>query len=178
MLVLSELPHLSFDRPSITGTANTPKTLQMFQTLHASHNGNLYWVQLHDRDDIADLVREHRLETAGSRDNTFVFWFTPATHSSHMQLNKQATELLLMTTAFAVRQVPLMRGNIVITGNDGQGDPAELTADQMNRLINAEPTGGQEWLLSWRFRRDERAQRRARRSTEGTRMAAVMRAWR
>lgn len=150
----------------------------MFQTLHASHNGNLYRVQLHDRDDIADLVREHRLETASSRDNTIVFWFTPATHSSHMQLNKQATELLLMTTAFTARQVPLMRGNIVITGNDGQGNPTELTADQMNRLINAEPTGGQEWLLSWRFRRDERAQRRARRSTEGTRMAAIKRAWR
>ena len=74
----------------------------MFQTLHASHNGNLYRVQLHDRGDIADLVREHRLETATSGDGHIVFWFTPSTHSSHMQVNKQATELLLATTRFTL----------------------------------------------------------------------------
>ena len=50
----------------------------MFQTLYASHNGNLYRVQLHDRDDIADLVRERRLETATSGDGHIVFWFTPS----------------------------------------------------------------------------------------------------
>ena len=42
----------------------------MLEAIHASHNGNLYRVQLRDRDDIADLVREHRLETVGSRDNS------------------------------------------------------------------------------------------------------------
>ena len=95
----------------------------MLEAIHASHNGNLYRVQLRDRDDIADLVREHRLETVGSRDNSVVFWFTPSTHCSHMQLNKQATELLLMSTAFTARQVPLLRGNIVITGNDDTVTP-------------------------------------------------------
>lgn len=150
----------------------------MLEAIHASHNGNLYRVHLRDRDDIADLVREHRLETVSSRDNSIVFWFTPSTHCSHMQLNKQATELLLMSTAFTARQVPLLRGNIVITGNDGHGNPAELTPAQMNRLIDTEPTGRQEWILSWRFTRDERARRRASRSTEATRMAAIVRSWR
>lgn len=107
-----------------------------------------------------------------SRDNETVFWFTPATHSAHMQLNKQATELLLMTTGFTARQVPLLRGNIVITGHDGLGNPAGLTTQQESRLINAEPTGRQEWILGWRFSCDARARRRASRSAEATRLAA------
>ena len=150
----------------------------MFQTLHASHNGNLYRVQLHDRGDIADLVREHRLETATSGDGHIVFRFTPSTHSSHMQVNKQATELLLATTRFTARQVPLLRGNIVITGTDDAGDPAGLTDAQMKFLINADPTSRDEWILDWRFTRDARAQRRATRHTDTTGMAAIIRAWR
>lgn len=153
-------------------------TTQMFQTLQCSHNGNLYRVELHGVADIADLVREHLLETVTSSDGALAFWFTPSTHRSHMQINKQATELLLATTRFTARQVPLLHGNIVITGVDANGDPTGLTPAQMRWLINSEPAGREKWVLGRRFSRARRAQRREFRSTEATRMAAVMRPWR
>lgn len=86
--------------------------------------------------------------------------------------------MLLATTRFTARQVPLLRGNIVITGTDDAGDPAGLTDTQVKFLINADPTSRDEWILDWRFTRDARAQRRAARHTDETRMAAIIRAWR
>lgn len=146
----------------------------MFQAVHASHNGLLYRVELQGTGDIADLVREHRLETVTTRAGG-VFWFTPATHSSHMQLNRPATELLLATTTFTARQVPLLRGNIVITGIDTHGDPAGLTDRQLHYLANVEPNRRQLWALSRRYTRDYRAQRRAARATQAAHMAAITR---
>jgi hypothetical protein len=72
----------------------------------------------------------------------------------------------------------LLRGNIMITGNDGSGDLAGLTDAQMSRLINSEPTGREEWILGWRLSHDIRAKRREFRSTEATRIAAIVRPWR
>jgi hypothetical protein len=68
----------------------------------------------------------------------------------------------------------LLRGNIVITGNDANGDLADLTDAQMSRLINSEPTGREEWILGWRFSHDMRAKRREFRSIPTT---GVRRQW-
>lgn len=148
----------------------------MFQAIHASHNGCLYKVELQGSGDIADLVREHRLETVTTRAGD-VFWFTPATHSSHTQLNRRATELLLATTGFTAQQVPLLRGNVVITGIDTHGDPAGLSDPQLRRLANVEPNARELWVLSRRYIRDHRAQRRAARATQVTHMDAITRPW-
>jgi hypothetical protein len=148
----------------------------MFQAIHASHNGHLYRVELQGTGDIADLVREHRLETVTTRAGD-VFWFTPATHSCHMQINRQATQLLLATTTFTARQVPLLRGNVVITGIDTHGDPAGLADPQLHYLAAVEPSGGELWVLSRRYTRDHRARRRAARATQDTHMDAITRPW-
>ncbi len=148
----------------------------MFRAIHASHNGHLYKVELQGTGDIADLVREHRLETVTTRAGD-VFWFTPATHSSHTQLNRPATELLLATTTFTARQVPLLRGNVVITGIDTHGNPNGLADPQLRYLANAEPNGRQLWVLTRRYTRDHRAQRRAARATQDDHMDAITRPW-
>lgn len=148
----------------------------MFQAIHASHNGHLYRVELHDTGDIADLVREHRLETVTTRAGD-VFWFTPATHSGHTRLNRRATELLLATTGFTAWQIPLLRGNVVITGIDTHGDPAGLADPQLRYLANVEPNGRALWVLSRRYTRDHRARRRAARATQAAHMDAITRPW-
>jgi hypothetical protein len=147
----------------------------MFETLHASHNGSLYRAHLRDFGDIAHVVGEHRLDTISTRDNEVVFWFTPSTHCSRMQVNMRATQLLLLTAALTPRRVPLLRGNIVITGNDGCGNPAGLTAEQMYRLTTREPSSTQQCILDWRVTRDQRARRRARRLPEPTYLDGIMR---
>lgn len=148
----------------------------MIQAIHASHNGLLYRVELHDTADIADLVRERRLETTTTRAGD-TFWFTPATHSSHMQLNRKATELLLATTPFTAHQVPLLRGNVVITGIDSDGGPAGLTDTRLQHLADTEPTAHQRWTLNRRYTRDHRAQRRATRTHRDTTTNAIARPW-
>ncbi|WP_006243989.1 hypothetical protein [Mycolicibacterium tusciae] len=149
----------------------------MIQAIHASHNGRLYKVELQGTGDIADLVREHRLETVTAQLITTVFWFTPATHSSHTQLNRRATELLLATTTFTARQVPLLRGNVVITGINANGHPARLTDPQLHYLAGVEPNARDLWILSRRYTRDHRAQRRAARATQDHHMDAITRPW-
>lgn len=148
----------------------------MFQAIHASHNGRLYRVELQGTGDVADLVREHRLETVTTRAGD-VFWFTPATHSSHTQVNRRATELLLATTTFTARQVPLLRGNVVITGIDTHGDPTGLADPQLHYLASVEPDARELWVLSRRYTRDHRTQRRATRATQAARMDSITRPW-
>lgn len=149
----------------------------MFNALHANHDGHLYCVHVQGRGDIADLVREHSLESATNRDGTLAFWFTPSRHPAHTLVNRLATELLLATTTFTAQQVPLLRGDIVITGNDAHGDPAGLTDELITHLINSAPSPRQEWTLSRRFARDERHRRRSLRMNTATRTDRILRSW-
>lgn len=149
--------------------------MAMFQTLHASHNGDLYRVYVNTCTDIADLVRDHHMETATSGDGSLAFWFARAARKTYpcITVNRHATELLLAATAFTAREVPLLRGNIVITGKDSAGGPAGLSAEQMQHLINTEPTSREQWVLERRYSRDRRDQRRIRRHAEATRLARI-----
>ena len=132
----------------------------MFQMLHASENGNLYRVELDGLADIADLVQEDRLESLTSTDCTIDFWLTPSLHLSNRQVNRTATELLLATTRFSARSVPLLRGNIVLASHESDGSLAGLTDAQIRWLVDTEPTRRDEWTLARRFSDDERRQRR------------------
>jgi hypothetical protein len=150
----------------------------MFNALHANHDGHLYRVYAAGRGEIADLVRQHLLESATSDDGSLAFWFTPSRHPSHTRANRIATELLLLATGgLTARQVPLLRGDIVITGNDAHGDPADLTSQQMTHLVNSAPTHRQDWTLSRRFARDERRRRRSLRMDNAARTDRILRPW-
>lgn len=142
----------------------------MFQAIHASRNGCLYRVQLQDIADIADMVRDRRTETVTSRAGE-VFWFT--THARQLQVNRRATELLLHVTPFTARQVPLLRGDVVITGIDAAGGPDDLPTARLHYLAGIQPTSRDMWVLSRRYTRDLKAQRRAARASHAARVAAL-----
>lgn len=128
-------------------------------TLLASHNEALYKIEPRCVADIADLVRDSRLQVLTSTDGTIDFWFS---HHPWLRGNRQATGLLLATTRFTAHEVPLLRGSVVIATHDSAGDLAGLTDSQMSRLINSEHSRRDERILRRRFGQDLRAQRRTR----------------
>lgn len=142
----------------------------MIQTLHASHNQSLYRVRLGGMAAVADLVREHRLETITSTDGSIVFWF--AVHRTIRCVNRPAVEMLLAATRFTARNVPLLRGNVVLSGRGAAGDLASLTDEQVDWLVNAETGAGQDLVLGRRYAGDVRAQRRESRFKEAARRKA------
>jgi hypothetical protein len=149
----------------------------MFQTLHACENGNLYKVELDSLADIADLVQEDCLESLTSSDCTIDFWLTPSLHLNHRSVNRTATELLLATTRFDARTVPLLRGNVALASHDSDGNLAGLAEAQIRWLINSEPTRRDEWTLGRRFSDDERRQHRVAKSDSAQRNS-LRRPWR
>jgi hypothetical protein len=132
----------------------------MLQTLHASPNGNLYRVDLDGFADIADIIHEDRLESLTSTDCSIDFWLTTSLHLNHRRVNRTATELLLATTRFSAREVPLLRGDIVLASHESDGSLAGLTDAQIHWLVDIAPTRRDEWVLARRFSDDERRQRR------------------
>lgn len=101
-----------------------------------------------------------------------MFWFT--VHRTTRIVNRPAVGMLIATTEFSARDVPLIRGNVVITGSSGDGGPANLTDDQVRSLANLETRGKAVWTLERRFARDLRESRRQLRA----RSAALQSAWR
>lgn len=144
----------------------------MFQSVHASHNQRLYFPRLGSVTDIANLVCEHRMDTITSAERQIVFWFT--VHQPMRIVNRPAVEMLIATTGFSARDVPLIRGNVVITGSSGDGGPANLNDEQVRSLANLETRGKAAWILEWRFVRDLRESRRQSRA----RSTALQSAWR
>ncbi len=135
----------------------------MLQVLHASHNGTLYRHHLRCTADIADLIREPHLETLTSTDGEIDFWFTPSTEPGHQRANRKATEIFLATTKFSARNVPLLRGRLVLATHTPAGDLAGLTDAHMQRIgqVLTSTTWLQRRVLGARLARDERCQRRA-----------------
>lgn len=131
----------------------------MLRAAHASHTGTLYLVDLTPPDGIIELVRDTQLETCTTA-NRIVFWFTGSTNRAFQSPNAMATELLLATTEFTAKNVPILRGNVVITGRDAAGEPAALTTHQLDQLKNTALSPRQERILHRRFARDQRHQRR------------------
>ncbi len=142
----------------------------MLQTLHASHCQSLYRTWLGGIADVAELVRDDRLETITSSDGSIVFWF--AAHPTIRCVNRPAVEMLLATTRLTARNVPLLHGNVVLSGRDAAGDLAGLSDEQVDWLVNVDTRIGQDLVLGRRFARDVRAQRRQSRSVEAARRKA------
>src|SRR5689334_7563392 len=86
--------------------------------------------------DIAELVKDYGLESLTSTDRQFDFWFTPSTRSCQRRPNRRATGLLLATTRFTAKTVPLLRGGVVVATHDADGDLDGLSWQQLDLLVH------------------------------------------
>jgi hypothetical protein len=142
----------------------------MNTVLYASPNGAVYETRAYSKAEVADLIDDHGLENLSSYDRQYDFWFTPSTRRCQ-RINRRAIELLLVTTGFTARSVPLLRGAVVVATHDSDGDLDGLSWQQLEALAVASRT------LSKRDmrvldRRIERAERRLRR-TEKVAVASI-----
>ena len=106
----------------------------MNTVLYFSPNGVAYETRAFTRADISELITDHSLESLTSADRQFDFWFAPTTRGCQRRVNRSATELLLATTRFNPRTVPLLRGAVVVATHDIDGDLDGLSWQQLDLL--------------------------------------------
>ena len=106
----------------------------MNTVLYFSANGAVYETRAYSAADIARLMHDHGLQSLTSADRQFDFWFSPSTDGCQRRVNRNATELLLATTSFDAKTVPLLRGAVVIATHDSDGDLDGLSWQQLDLL--------------------------------------------
>lgn len=134
----------------------------MNTVLYFSPNDVVYETRAYSNADIAELVDNYGLESLTSADRQFDFWFTPATQRCRRKVNLGATEILLATTRFTAKTVPLLRGGVVVATHDSAGELDGLSWQQLDLLIQNSRTltRGDDRVLSRRITRDARRQQR------------------
>ena len=134
----------------------------MNTVLYFSASGAVYETRAYSKADIDQLVHERGLQCLTSADRQFDFWFSPSTRGCQRRTNQGATELLLATTAFTAKTVPLLRGCIVVATHDADGDLDGLSWQQLDLLVQRSRslTKRDERVLNRRIVRDDRRPRR------------------
>jgi len=107
----------------------------MNTVLYLSASGATYETDAYTPADITRLVRGHGLQSLTSTDRQFDFWFSPALLHCQRRTNRVATELLLATTGFTPKDVPLLRGAVVIATHDTDGELDGLSWQQLDTLV-------------------------------------------
>jgi len=135
----------------------------MNTVLYFSPDGVVYETSAYSGADIAELVHDYGLESLSSADRQFDFWFTPSTRRCRRKVNRSATEMLLATTRFTAKSVPLLRGVVVVATHDSDGDLDGLSWQQLDLLIQRSRTLARrdDRLLSRRIRREQKRQQRS-----------------
>ncbi|MET0705034.1 MAG: hypothetical protein ABWY93_35730 [Mycobacterium sp.] len=130
----------------------------MNSVLYFSPKGVVYETHAYTQADIAELVHDCGLECLTSTDRQFDFWFTPSLRKCHRRANLSATEMLMATTRFTARTVPLLRGSVVMATHDAKGALDGLSWKQLDLLAhrNATVTKRDTRVLSRRFAQDGR----------------------
>lgn len=130
----------------------------MNTVLYFSTRGVIYETRAYSKADIADLVHEQGLQSLTSSDRQFDFWFSPSVRGCQRRVNHAATELLLATTGFTAKSVPLLRGAVVVATHDADGELDGLSWQQLDLLVerNRAVTVREERVLSRRVARDAR----------------------
>ena len=133
----------------------------MNTVLYFSPRGAVYETRAYSKADIAELVHDRGLVCLTSTDRQYDFWFTPSARRCQRRANRSATELLLATTNFTAKTVPLLRGCIVVATHDSDGDLDGLSWQQLDDLMGKSRslTKRDERMLSRRIVRDDRRQR-------------------
>jgi hypothetical protein len=144
----------------------------MNTVLYCSPSGTVYETQAYTKADIDQLVHDQGLECLTSTDRQFDFWFSPTARRCQSRVNYAATELLLATTAFTAKTVPLLRGAVVVATHDSEGDLDGLSWQQQDLLVEraCALTKRDEQRL---HRRVTRVGRRPRRKTDAAAVASV-----
>lgn len=106
----------------------------MNTVLYCSANGAIHETRAFSKADIDQLVTDKGLESLTSADRQFDFWFSPVTPGCQRRVNQSATELLLATTPFTARNVPLLHGAVVIATHDADGNLDGLSWEQLDLL--------------------------------------------
>ena len=130
----------------------------MNTVLYVNPDGVVYETRAYSNADIVGLVHDYGLESLSSADRQFDFWFTPSTRRCRRNVNRTATELLLATTRFTAKTVPLLRGAVVIATHDSAGDLDGLSWQQLELLIqhSCNLTRRDDRVLRRRIKRDAR----------------------
>lgn len=131
--------------------------------LYFSPRGAVYETRAYSKADIAELVHDRGLVCLTSADRQYDFWFTPSAQRCQRRANRSATELLLATTNFTAKTVPLLRGCIVVATHDSDGDLDGLSWQQLDDLMEKSRSLSkrEDRMLSRRIVRDARRQRPA-----------------
>lgn len=134
----------------------------MNTVLHFSVNGAVHETRAYTTADIDRLVHDSRLHCLTSADRQFDFWFSPSIHRRQLRANRCATELLLATTTFTPKTVPLLHGNVVVATHDADGDLDGLSWAQLDLLARRSHalTKRHERVLTRRIARDDLRTRR------------------
>lgn len=103
----------------------------MNTVLYYSVNGAIYETSAYTAADIHQLIHDQGLQSLTSADHQFDFWFSPTTRGCQRRVNRAATELLLTTTGFKARSVPLLHGSVVVATHDADGDLDGLSWQQL-----------------------------------------------
>jgi hypothetical protein len=94
----------------------------MNTVLYFRPNDVVYETRAYSNADIAELVDDYGLESLTSTDRQFDFWFTPSTRRCRRKVNRSATEMLLATTRFTAKTVPLLGGAVVVATHNSAGE--------------------------------------------------------
>lgn len=132
----------------------------MNTVLYFSPDDVVYETRAYSSTDIAELVHDYGLENLTSADRQFDFWFTPSTRRCRRKVNCCATEMLLATTRFSAKTVPLLHGGVVVATHDSAGEFDGLSWQQLDLLIqnSSTLTRRDDRVLSRRITRDQRRQ--------------------
>lgn len=135
----------------------------MNTVLYVSTRGVVYETRAYSKADIAELVQEQGLQSLTSSDRQFDFWFSPSVRRCQRRVNHAATELLLATTDFTAKSVPLLRGCVVVATHDTDGELDGLSWQQLDLLAQRSRalSTRQDRVLSRRIARDIRQQQRS-----------------
>lgn len=137
----------------------------MNTVLYFSPEGVVYETRAYTSTDIRDLVDNYGLESLTSTNRQCDFWFTPSTRRCHRRVNRSATEMLLATTRFTAKTVPLLHGAVVVATHDSDGDLDGLSWQQLDLLSKSSRkiTKRDDRVLERRIARDHRRQLRLQR---------------
>ncbi len=130
----------------------------MNTVLYFNPSGVVYETRAYSNADIAKLVHDCGLDSLTSTDRQFDFWFTPSARPCHRRVNRSATEMLLATSRFTARTVPLLCGGVVLATHDSDGDLDGLSWQQLELLTRRSRsiTRRDDRVLNRRIARDER----------------------
>ena len=130
----------------------------MHTVLYFSSQHIAYETRVFDVADIAELVGGRLVDSLASADRQFDFWFDSSLRGNSRPVNLDATEILLATTQFSPRTVPLLRGGVVVGTHQSDGSLGSINQKQLNDIVeqNCVVLARHERALTRRIAREDR----------------------